>query len=202
MTKRARKRSTASQAASEGVRANGVHAGEKTTATGNGAAKAAVAPESPQPPERVSAETTAAAEPIPNILADPDQGAGGLRKDADLLARAVRERWPSTIDQRLALRRRVLLRALQTNDDRALAALARVDALMEQQNQRDEISQNAAAIAAAEEQGERETTIDPAAFDALARQFARSGATFVSVRSATVIAPQQPGGHGNGAVGG
>lgn len=200
MTKRARKRSAASQAVPDGLAANG-EANGKTTA-GNGAATAAGIPaESLQPtPEGVSAETTAGAEPIPNILADPHAGRAEIRGDAGLIARMVRERWPSTAEIRHAIRRKVQTAILQTTDHRSLAYLARVDAILEQQNQRDELAQNNAPPEAAD--GERATGIDPAAFDALARQFARSGATFISVRSATVIAPQQPSGHGNGALGG
>lgn len=63
-----------------------------------------------------------------------------LSGDAALVRRAIRERWPVPAGSPEALRNRVTLRAMQAEDDRALANLARVVLAMEAQNQRDELA--------------------------------------------------------------
>ncbi len=63
-----------------------------------------------------------------------------INGDAALVRRAMRERWPVPAGSPEALRNRVTLRAMQAEDDRALANLARVVLAMEAQNQRDDLA--------------------------------------------------------------
>lgn len=69
----------------------------------------------------------------PSILPD-DAGKGEVQKDAALLTRSIRERWPTTHEKRTALRRRLQSHAMKTKDDAILAKLVTVDVRMEQQN--------------------------------------------------------------------
>ena len=93
---------------------------------------------------RKRASKTRKPKPGSTVLA-PAAGRGETAKDTSLVGRAVRERWQSTDELRTALRKRVVLKAMTTEDPRALAALAKVDVQMEAQNQKDQLAFELAA---------------------------------------------------------
>ena len=84
--------------------------------------------------------TPESSESAPLVL-QQDTGRGEVRKDAGLIARSVKERWPSTEERRIALRDRVQEFALREEDGKTLALLVRTDVAMESQNQKDQLAQ-------------------------------------------------------------
>jgi len=82
---------------------------------------------------------TGAADSEPLVL-QQDAGRGETTGDARMVSRFVRERWPCDPERRIALREKVQTRALETDSDRTLGILARVDAQMEGQNQKDDLA--------------------------------------------------------------
>lgn len=65
----------------------------------------------------------------------------GVRSDAQMVERALRQRFPIREEYAQALATKVAVRALQTDNDRNLAALSRVVVQMASLNQKDELAQ-------------------------------------------------------------